>query len=100
MQFTAIVVLVLLLFPVISLTDDLVTAAAARDTEQALRLHDLCDGSYPPPAMLSSALAWMDSVHSLLRSGPRPPVEQEAGMLALDTGERLPVESRPPPVRL
>lgn len=100
LQFTAVVVLVLLLFPVISLTDDLAMAVATRDTEQALRLHDLCDGSHPPPSMLPSALAWMDSVHDLLRTGPSRPVEQEAGVVALQQGERLPIESRPPPTVL
>ena len=100
LQFIAIVVLVLLLFPVISLTDDLAMCAATRDTEQALRLHELCDGSHPQPAMLPSVLAWMDTIHSLLSIGTHRTLEQDAQLLTLQEGARFPVDSRPPPFAL
>lgn len=100
LQFTAIVVLILLLFPVISLTDDLAMCAATRDTEQALRLDDLCTGAHPQPAMLPSTLAWMETVTSLVTSGTRRGVERETQLLTLQEGTHLPVDSRPPPFAL
>ena len=100
LQFTAIIVLVLLLFPVISLTDDLAMCAATRDTEQTLRLHELCDGSHPQPAMLPSALAWMDTIHFLLSTATHRTLEQDAQLLTLQEGARFPVDSRPPPATL
>lgn len=100
LQFTAIVVLLLLLFPVISLTDDLAMCAATRDTEQALRLHELCDGSHPQPTMLPSSLAWMDTIHFLLSTATHRTLEQDAQLLTLQEGARFPIDSRPPPTAL
>ena len=49
LQFTALLMLVILLFPVISVTDDIAMCTAPRDAERALRLHDPFDGSQPTP---------------------------------------------------
>lgn len=100
LQFTAIIVLVLLLFPVISLTDDLAMCAATRDTEQALRLDDLCNGAHPQPAMLPSTLAWMEAIAQPLHIGTRRGIEQETHMLPPQAGAHLPLDSRPPPSSL
>jgi hypothetical protein len=98
LQFTAVLMLVILLFPVISLTDDIAMCTAPRDAERALRLHDPFDGSQPSPALLPATMAWMDAVTILLHTGPRHPVEQDATLAVPLAGTRLPAESRPPPV--
>jgi hypothetical protein len=100
LQFTAILLLLILLFPVISLTDDIAMCTAPRDAERALRLHDPFDGSQPAPALLPSAMAWTEVVSRMLRTGPSRPVEQDAKLTIPLTGTRLPVESRPPPISL
>jgi hypothetical protein len=100
LQFTAILILLILLFPVISVTDDIAMCTAPRDAERALRLHDPFDGSQPTPALLPSTMAWMDAVAILLHSGPPRPVEQDAELANQLAGTRLPIESRPPPVAL
>lgn len=100
LQFTAVLMLVVLLLPVISLSDDLAMCTAPRDAERALRLHDPFDGSQPAPALLPSTMAWMDAVALLLRSRPSRPVEQDADLAIHLAGTRMPVDSRPPPVAL
>jgi hypothetical protein len=97
LQLTALLLLVILLFPVISLTDDIARCTAPRDAERALRLHDPFDGSQPAAALLPSAMAWTDALSVMLRSGPSRPVEQDAKLTALLQGARLPIDSRPPP---
>jgi hypothetical protein len=97
LQLTAIVLLILLLFPVISLTDDLAMCAATRDTEQALRLDDLCTGAHSQAAMLPSTLAWMETVAAPPDNGTPRRIERETKWLTLLEGSRLPVDSRPPP---
>jgi hypothetical protein len=100
LQFTALLLLVILLFPVISLTDDIAMCTAPRDAERALRLHDPFDGSQPAAAILPATMAWMDVIFVMLRTGPNRPVEQDAKLTILLAGMRLPVESRPPPASL
>ena len=100
LQFTALLLLVILLFPVISLTDDIAMCTAPRDAERALRLHDPFDGSQPAPALVPSTMAWMDLFADLLRMGPSRPVEEEANVMVQLAITRLPIESRPPPVTL
>ncbi|MFL6427913.1 MAG: hypothetical protein ACJ71S_06685 [Acidobacteriaceae bacterium] len=100
LQFTAVLMLVILLLPVISLSDDIAVCTAPSDAERALRLHDPFDGSQPTAALLPSTMAWMDAVALLLHSGPSRPVEQEAQLTIQLTGNRLPLDSRPPPVAL
>ena len=97
LQLTALVVLIALLFPVISLTDDIAMCTAPRDAERALRLHDPVDSSQPAQLPPPSATAWLDLVALMLRSGPNRPIEQEAELDIQLPGTRLPVESRPPP---
>ena len=100
LQFTAVLMLVVLLLPVISLSDDIAMCTAPRDAEGALRLHDPFDGSQPAPALLPSTMAWMDAVVMLLHTGPSRPVEQDA-KLAIEMAEtRQPIDSRPPPAAL
>jgi hypothetical protein len=100
LQFTALLLLVILLFPVISLTDDIAMCTAPRDAERALRLHDPFDGTQPTAALLPSTMAWMDVMSLMLRTGPDRPVEQDAELTLLVQGTRLPVDSRPPPASL
>jgi hypothetical protein len=100
LQFTALLLLVLLLLPVISLTDDISMCTAPRDAERALRLHDPVDGSQPAQAFLPATMAWMDTVATMLRNGPSRPVEQDAGLTIHLVAPQFPVDSRPPPVAL
>lgn len=97
LQFTAILLLVILLFPVISLTDDIAMCTAPRDAERALRLHDPFDGAQPAQAFPLSTMAWMDAVADMFRKGLSRPVEQEAHVIEQLAGTRSPIESRPPP---
>jgi hypothetical protein len=96
-QFTALFILVILLFPVISVSDDIAMCTAPRDAEQALRLHDQ---TLPAQALLPSAMTWMDAVTVMVSSGSHRPVEEDAQLTVLLAGTRLPIESRPPPVAL
>jgi hypothetical protein len=100
LQFTALLLLVILLFPVISLTDDIAMCTAPRDAERALRLHDPFDGAQPAQTLPLSTMAWMDTVADMLRQGPSRPVEQEAHVIMQLVGTQLPIESRPPPVAI
>jgi hypothetical protein len=92
--------LVVLLLPVISLSDDIAMCTAPRDAERALRLHDPFDGSQPTPALLPSTMTWMDAAVLLLHNGPSRPVEQDADLAIHLAGTQLPVDSRPPPAAL
>jgi hypothetical protein len=100
LQFTAVLMLVILLLPVISLTDDIAMCTTPRDAERALRLHDPFDGSQSTPAFLPSSMAWMNTLAVLLHTGPRRPVEQDANLVIQLAGTRSPIDSRPPPVTL
>jgi hypothetical protein len=100
LQITALLLLIILLFPVISLTDDIAMCTAPRDAERALRLHDPIDGSQPTAALLPSTTAWIDVLSQMLRNGTHPPVERDANLTIALAGSRLPIESRPPPVTL
>jgi hypothetical protein len=100
LQFTALLLLIALLFPVISLTDDIAMCTAPQDAERALRLHDPLDGSLPAQVPQPSVVGWMDLVALMLRNGPSRPVEQDAELCTLLRGTRLPVDSRPPPATL
>jgi hypothetical protein len=100
LQFTAILLLIILLFPVISLTDDIAMCTAPRDAERALRLHDPFDGALPIQALPLSTMAWMDAVADMFRKGPSRPVEQEAHVILQLAGPHTPIESRPPPVAI
>ena len=100
LQFTAILLLVILLFPVISLTDDIAMCTAPRDAERALRLHDPFDGAQPAQALPISTMAWIDAVADMFCKGPGRPVEQEANVIQQLAGTRSPIESRPPPVAI
>jgi hypothetical protein len=100
LQFTALLLLVILLFPVISLTDDIAMCMASRDAEWALRLHDPFDGAQPAQALLPSTMAWMDVVALMLRSGPSRPIQEEAKVTVQLLGTRMPIDSRPPPAAI
>jgi hypothetical protein len=100
LQFTALLLLVILLFPVISLTDDIAMCTAPRDAECALRLHDPFDGGQAAPTLPVSAMAWVDAVANLLYTGPSHPVQQDANLTMQLAGTRLSIDSRPPPAAL
>ena len=99
-QFAALLVLVILLFPVISLTDDITRCTAPQETERALRLHDPLDGSAPASALLPAATAWTNVIAAAFREAPHQSVEQTAELTTLLEATRLPVDSRPPPAAL
>jgi hypothetical protein len=100
LQLIAILMLVILLFPVISLTDDIAMCTAPRDAERALRLHDPFDGAQPAQALPISTMAWVDALSDMFHKGPSRPVEQEAHVILQLAGTLLPIESRPPPVAI
>jgi hypothetical protein len=100
LQFTAILLLVILLFPVISLTDDIAMCTAPRDAERALRLHDPFDGAQPAQALPISTMAWVDAVADVFRKGPSRPVEPEAHVIRQLAGTQSTIDSRPPPVTI
>ena len=100
LQLTAILLLVILLFPVISLTDDIAMCTAPRDAERALRLHDPFDGAQPAQALPVSTMAWMDAVADMFCKGPSYPVEPEANVIQQLAGTQSPIDSRPPPVAI
>lgn len=100
LQFTALLLLVILLFPIISVTDDIAMYTAPRDAERALRLHDSFDGSQPAPALPISITSWMYDAAALLGTGSNQPVEPDANLIVQLAGTKLPVDSRPPPIAL
>jgi hypothetical protein len=100
LQFASLLLLLILLFPVISLTDDIAMSTAPQDAERALRLHDPFDGAQSAPALLPSAMAWVDVVSGMLRTGPSRPVEQDAKLTILLAGTLQSIDSRPPPISL
>lgn len=100
LQFTALLMLVVLLFPVISLTDDIAMSTAPREAERALRLHDTVDGSQNACALLPAAVAWTELIVLLWRSGPTRPIEAMTPRVIQLAGAQWIVESRPPPSAL
>lgn len=100
LQFTALLLLVILLFPVISLTDDLAMCTAPPDAERALRLHDSFDCSQPVHSLLPSTMAWMSAIAAMIHEGSRRSVEPDAERNTLLDGTPLPLDSRPPPATL
>jgi hypothetical protein len=103
-QFIAVLMLVILLFPVISVTDDLARCAAPRETERALRLHDCfddpLDNSPSGPALLPPASVWTELIAAAFRQVPHQSVEDAVELSLLLEATRLPVDSRPPPAAL
>jgi hypothetical protein len=100
LQFTALLLLIVLLFPVISLTDDIAVCTAPRDAEWVLRLHDPFGGSQPAQIPPPSAIAWMDLLAVMLRAGPSRPVDQGVMLATKLAGTQQPIDSRPPPAAL
>jgi hypothetical protein len=99
-QFIAVLMLVILLFPVISLTDDLARCTAPQETERALRLHDPLDGSPSGPALLPAATVWTQLIAAAFRQVSHQPIEDAVELSSLLEATRLPVDSRPPPAAL
>ena len=103
-QFIAVLMLIILLFPVISLTDDLARCTAPQETERALRLHarlnDALDGSPSGPALLPAATVWTELIAAAFRQVSPQPVADAVELSLLLESTRLPVESRPPPAAL
>ncbi len=98
-QIVALLLLMVLLFPVISLTDDLaMCAATAVETEHALRSQKLDDvDHHAPPSALSllASLAWLREPLA-----PLPLIDRTDRWIASvhpSTGVHLSVENRPPP---
>jgi hypothetical protein len=99
-QFVAVLMLVILLFPVISLTDDLARCTAPQETERALRLHDSFDGSPSGPTSLPAATVWTELIAAAFRQVPHQVIEDAVELSSLLEATRLPVDSRPPPAAL
>ena len=103
-QFIAVLMLVILLFPVISLTDDLARCTAPQETERALRLHDrlndALDSSSSGPTLLPAATVWTELIAAAFRQVSPRPIEHAVELSLLLEATRLPVESRPPPAVL
>jgi hypothetical protein len=103
-QFVALLMLVILLFPVISLTDDLARCTAPQETERALRLHDrlndALDASPSGPALLPTSTVWTQRIAAAFRQVSHQPVEAAVELSSSCEATRLPVESRPPPAAL
>jgi hypothetical protein len=99
-QFIAVLMLVILLFPVISLTDDLARCTAPQETERALRLHDPLDASPSGPALLPAATVWTQLIAAAFRQISHRPIEDAVELSSLLEATRLPVDSRPPPAAL
>lgn len=97
LQLTALLVLIVLLFPVISMTDDLAACTAPQEAERALRLHDPTLDVVLHQVFLPNALAWTDRIAAMLQTGTSQPVEYEACLVHLLDGNPLPLDSRPPP---
>lgn len=97
LQLTALFVLVILLFPVISMTDDMAACTAPQEAERALRLHDPLEGAPHAPAVLPVAIKTADLLLAILNSTRGEPVIAEAERTVLLEGARLHIDSRPPP---
>lgn len=97
LQLTALLVLTVLLFPVISITDDLAACTAPQEAERALRLHDPTQDVLLHQVFLPSALAWPERIAATLQTGASQPVEHEASLSRLLDGTRHALDSRPPP---
>ena len=95
MQFIALALLLLLLFPVISVTDDLQAAQSPAEADCCLRRDHGCTDHHfiaPPFAALApSAFAWPPFASLRLPSRGFPPTP------ALDRPELDPIQNRPPP---
>jgi hypothetical protein len=100
LQFTALLLLIVLLLPVISVSDDIAMCTAPGDAERALRLHDPLHGSPLSAALEPAAVAWMDMLSQALRGRQSRPVELDAKLTVPLAGSRLPIDSRPPPATL
>jgi hypothetical protein len=98
-QFIAVLMLVILLFPVISLTDDIARCTAPQETERALRLHDRPDSSPTGPALVPAASVWTELIAAAFRQ-VSPPVEHAVELSSLLEATRLAIDSRPPPAAL
>jgi hypothetical protein len=99
-QFVAVLMLVILLFPVISLTDDIARCTAPQETERALRLHEPLDGSPSGSALLPAATAWTEWIAAAFEQVAHQPVQDAVELSSLLDATRLPVDSRPPPAAL
>jgi len=99
LQFTALLLLIGLLFPVISVTDDFAKCTAPRENEQAMRLHNLVDDG-PLAPMPQMGIAWRAIAEFMFGLGPSWPVEPHTKLGTQLAGTRLTVDSRPPPASL
>ncbi len=97
LQLTALLVLVVLLFPVISMTDDMAACTAPQEAERALRLHDPLEGAPHAPAVLPLAVSAADLLLAVLSSSRGEPLVAEAKRTVLLEGARLTIDTRPPP---
>lgn len=97
-QLVALVLLIAILFPVISLTDDLMMSATLAETEHAQRLDLLHDGVSPLPHALPGVLAALALAQAPARPARHELVPSDPASPAHSIGFYRPVESRPPPV--
>jgi hypothetical protein len=95
MQFVALAVLVLILFPVISVTDDLQAAQNPAETDTCLRRdcecphhHSIIPGIAAIPVPVFAGLSFT-SQHAAIPGSPRAP--------SIDDPALAPIQNRPPP---
>ncbi len=96
-QITALVLLVVILFPVISLTDDLMMSSTPAESEHAWRLDLRPDPISPMPPAIPSVLA---ALTLMVRADDRYISEQVPSVHvcpAHSLGFYRPIENRPPP---
>jgi hypothetical protein len=96
-QLTALLLLVVILLPVISLTDDLMMSATLAETEHVQRLDLLHDAFHPLPHALPGVLAALVLAPDAPRLFQHLQPRFEPASPAHSLGFYRPVENRPPP---
>jgi hypothetical protein len=100
LQLVALLLLIGLLFPVISVADDFALCSAPIESERAMRLHDPLDGASTPHVLLPAAAPWWTCMRNPLLAAPAAPVTSSPGQGRQQAGTRSPLDSRPPPALL
>jgi hypothetical protein len=95
-QFVALALLILILFPIISVTDDLLAAQSPAETDSCVRRDHLVSGMHPAPRLTAVSTEPLLVAHrfGFLRfpaPGTRPVPVGNAPAIA-------PIDNRPPPI--
>jgi hypothetical protein len=95
-QFVALALLILILFPVISVTDDLLAAQNPAETDSCVRRDHIVSGMHPAPPLITLPpeellVAYHFGLLRFAAPGARPVLMVSAPAMA-------PIENRPPPI--